>query len=63
VGLTVIDDYTHFTVVFPLKSKTEVLEHLKVYEAMVTSRFSTKICFFRCDNGTEYLTNDIKEFF
>lgn len=61
--LTLIDDFTHFTVVFGLKSKSEVCQYLKVYEARVTSHFPYKIRTFRCDNGTEYVNGDVKDFF
>jgi hypothetical protein len=36
---------------------------IKQYEAAATTRFSVKICKFRCDNGGEYVTNELKEFF
>lgn len=61
--LTFIDDWTHFTVVFGLKSKSEVFEYIKLYEARVTSRFNLKVSIFRCDNGTEFVNNDVKQFF
>jgi transposase InsO family protein len=61
--LTFIDDWTHFTVVFGLKSKSEVFNYIKLYEARVTSRFNSKISIFRCDNGTEFVNNDVRSFF
>jgi hypothetical protein len=36
---------------------------IKQYEAAATARFSEKICKFRCDNGGEYVSNELKEFF
>jgi len=61
--LIFVDDYSHFTVVFGLKSKTEVAYHIKLYEARVTSRFNSKISNFRCDNGTEFVNHEVKDFF
>jgi transposase InsO family protein len=61
--LTFIDDYTHFVVVFGLKVKSEVFHYLKIYEAKVTSRFSLKIAHFRSDNGGEYTSDEIRDFF
>lgn len=62
---TLIDDFTHFTVVYGLKGKTkeEVLSCMKHYEAAATARFSSKISKFRCDNGSEFVNEAVKEFF
>ncbi|KMQ84513.1 retrovirus-related pol polyprotein from transposon tnt 1-94 [Lasius niger] len=62
-GLEFIDDFTHFSVVYALKSKTEVLKYFKMYEAMATAHFDKRISRFQCDNGREYLTNEIKDYF
>lgn len=61
--LTFIDDYSHFTCAYILASKTEVLRYFKVFEAMATAHFNLKISRFRCDNGREYLSSEIKQFF
>ena len=61
--LTLIEDFSHFTVIYGLKSNSEVFEHLKVYEARVTSKFNLKISQFRCDNGTEYVNKQVEDFF
>jgi transposase InsO family protein len=61
--LTLVDDYTHFLVTYAIKNKSEVVNSIKQYEAAATARFSVKICKFRCDNGAEYVTNELKEFF
>jgi len=36
--LTLIDDLTHFTMVYILSERTEVLEYVMQYEAYVTSK-------------------------
>ena len=40
--LTCIDDWFHFTVVFGLKSKAEVCEHIQLYEAAEEFRLNAK---------------------
>jgi transposase InsO family protein len=61
--LSFIDDNTHFTVVYLLKSKSEVSQCFKKYEAMATAHFGLKISRFRCDNGGEYISSELKEMF
>ena len=61
--LTFIDDFTHFTVSYTIKSKSEVLYFFKIYEAMKTAHFNTRISRFRCDNGREYMSAEMREFF
>lgn len=52
--VTFIDDWTHFVMVFPMKSKHEVCEWFEYYEALVTAKFGNKISKLKCDNGGEY---------
>lgn len=61
--LTFIDDYTHFTVAYLLKKKSEVFHYFKIYEAMVTAHFNLKISRFRCDNGREYTSKEMIQAF
>jgi hypothetical protein len=42
-----------------MKSKADVLQYIKLYVEMATARFGTRICSFRCDNGREYLSEEI----
>lgn len=48
--VTFIDDWTHFTMVFLMASKSEVLSCFEQYEAIVTAKFNVKISRLRCDN-------------
>lgn len=41
--LTFLDDFTHFTVVYLLKNKSEVTQHFEEYVKQVCSKFNTKI--------------------
>lgn len=49
-----IDDWSRFTMVYRMQSKSEVLDCFKLYEAMATAKFERKISRIRCDNGGEY---------
>lgn len=60
--VTFIDHFSHFTYVYLLKKKSEVLEKFKEYEAMVYNRFQVGISRFRCDKGGEYTSDSFKEF-
>lgn len=57
-----LDDYTHCSAVYLMKSKSEVFEKFKVYHAMATSHFENKMSRLRCDNGGEYISQKLKEF-
>lgn len=56
------DDYTHVSVVYLMKTKDQVLDCLKEYEAMASAHFGSKISRLRTDNGGEYSGRAIKEF-
>ncbi|KAJ1518878.1 hypothetical protein ONE63_011508 [Megalurothrips usitatus] len=63
--MTIIDDYTHYVVVYGLKSKEsqEVVACIKAYVARVSVLFPRGISQFRCDNGTEYVNETLQSFF
>lgn len=61
--LEFIANYTYFSVVYVIKSKSEVFRYFKIYEAMVTAHFNRKISRLRCDNGREYMSNETKDYF
>ncbi|KYN01654.1 Copia protein [Cyphomyrmex costatus] len=58
--LTFLDDYTHLTIVYLLKSKNEVFEIMKEYVEKVENYWNMKIAKIRCDNGREYANLNIK---
>ncbi|KAK7601357.1 hypothetical protein V9T40_008798 [Parthenolecanium corni] len=60
--VTFLDVYTHFSVVYMLRKKSEVFSKLQEYEAMVSAQFKTKISSFLCDNGREFINSDVIEF-
>lgn len=60
--VTFIDDWSHFTAVYLMESKNEVLECFVAYEAMVTAKFERRISRLRSDNGGEYCGKRFKQF-
>lgn len=60
--LTLIDDYSRFTVVRLIKSKTEVSKVIQEYIAIMSNRFGRKPVTLRTDNGREYTSRDLEEY-
>jgi len=60
--ITLIDDFTHFTVIYLLTNKSKTFEVFKEYIATVEAQFSTKVSRLRYDNSGENTSNDIKQF-
>lgn len=61
--LTLLDDYSHYTIVFGLKKKSGVFNCLQSFVARVNAKFGQGISEFRCDNGTEFVNGKVKELF
>lgn len=61
--VTFIDDFTHFTAVYVMKAKSEVFNCFKIYEAMATAHFNSSLRRFRCDNGREYISTEMRKHF
>ncbi|KAJ3641539.1 hypothetical protein Zmor_028042 [Zophobas morio] len=57
-----IDDYTHYTVTYLLTYKSELCKVFKDFVAKSETHFSLKLENLYCDNGGEYLPNEVKEF-
>ena len=58
--VTFIDDYSRCCAVYFLKKKSEVLDKLKEFEAIVTNECSQSIGKLRTDNGGEYLSKEFE---
>jgi transposase InsO family protein len=56
--VTFIDDKSRYTAVYFMKTKDEVLDKFKEYEAMVTNITGKKIKILRSDNGGEYTSKE-----
>lgn len=57
-----MDDYSHFTMIFLMEHKSEVLEKFELYYEQVTTFFNMKICRLRCDNGGEYTSSMFQKY-
>lgn len=58
--LTFVDDNSKKIFVYFLKSKSQVCQVLKDFQALVETQLGKKIKILRTDNGTEYVNNDLK---
>jgi transposase InsO family protein len=60
--LLFVDNFSRFSWLFLLKSKSEVLNTFKHFKATVENQFSKQIKFLRTDCGGEYTSNFFTEF-
>ena len=58
-----IDDYSHETWIYLLKSKDEVFEKFKEFKSLVENISEKKIKILRSDNGGEFTSNEFKDFY
>ncbi|KAJ9557001.1 LOW QUALITY PROTEIN: hypothetical protein OSB04_011615 [Centaurea solstitialis] len=49
--ILVLDDFSHFLWVFPLRVKSNVFQAFSTFRAYVVNQFKTDIQSFQCDNG------------
>lgn len=61
--VTFIDEFTHYTTVYLMSKKSDVFTFLKDFIAKSENHFNLKVAYLYCDNGKEYLTNDLKSYF
>lgn len=57
-----VDQYTHYCVVYLLTHKSDVFSAFKDFVSKSEARFNLKIVYLYCDNGREYLSNDMKDY-
>ena len=60
--VTFIDDYSRCCTVYFLKSKSEVPEKFKEFEARVFNYCSQRVSTLRSDNGGEYLSKEFRSY-
>ena len=61
--VSLIDDYSRKTWIYFLKGKYEVFEKLTEFKALVENISKKKIKTLRSDNGGEFTSNEIKDFY
>jgi len=57
-----IDDYSHFTTIYFLRSKFKVFSVFKKFMTYVETQFQIKIQTFRLDSGSEYMSHEFQEY-
>ena len=60
--VTFIDDYSHLTVTYLIKQKSEALGCFKNYIKMATIQQEKQVKYVRSDGGGEFNSNDFKKF-
>lgn len=60
--ISFMDNFIHFTIVYPIKHKSDALAMLKKYEALTTAHFSKSLTCLRCDNGGKYTSKTFLRF-
>jgi len=61
--LAILDDYTHFVWVYPLRQKSEVASIIISLCAFVQTQFQRAVCCFQSDNGKEFDNQVLRNFF
>ncbi|KAI3516445.1 hypothetical protein L1887_15360 [Cichorium endivia] len=61
--LTIVDDYSRAVWVFLLKHKHEASACLVSFHKMIQVQFEKKIKRMRCDNGGEFTSNEMQDFY
>ena len=54
-----MNDYTHYVMVFLVKSKSEVPQIIKEYILRAEAHWNLKVSKMRCDNGREYINEKV----
>ena len=56
--LTIVDDFSCYTWVIPMRTKSEVRNHISNFLSYVENHFQTTVKIIRSDNGVEFaMTN------
>ncbi|KAK1619722.1 hypothetical protein QYE76_025239 [Lolium multiflorum] len=59
----ILDDYSHYSWVFPLRAKSETCDTLLRFFSFVTTQYNTTIRCMQSDNGGEFLTTALRNHF
>ena len=58
-----LDDYSKFLWTYPISKKSQVKHLFQSFHKIVQTQFERNIKTFQCDNGTEYVNGNLKNFF
>ena len=61
--ITFIDDHTRLTWLYLLREKSEITDVFKKNYALINTQFNEKIRIFQSDNGWEYVSTFLGQFF
>lgn len=61
--ITFLDDFTHFTMAFLLKTKNKVPDKIKDYVERIEAHWNLRVSKLRCDNGREYINTGVIEWY
>jgi hypothetical protein len=60
--LIILDDFTHYLWIFPLKLKFDTLTTLSNFFAYVATQFGSTVKAIQCDNGREFDNSSTRTF-
>ena len=60
--VTFTNEYSHFTIVFLLRNKAEVVNKFAEFVAFAEPQTGKVVKAIRCDNGLEYTSNEMAKF-
>ena len=60
-SLTLLDDKTHYTWVYPLKTKDQVFDRFKEWQAEIEKRTDRRVKVLGTDNGGEYTSKKFQD--
>jgi histone deacetylase 1/2 len=61
--LGILDDFTHYSWTFPLCAKTDTCATIQRFFQFIHTQFHVTIQCMQCDNGGEFLTTTLRDFF
>ena len=61
--LLFLDDYSKFLWTYPISKKSQVKHLFQSFHKIVQTQFERNIKTFQCDNDTEYVNGNLKNFF
>jgi IS30 family transposase len=61
--LVILDDYSHYSWTFPLRHKSDTCATLERFFHYISTQFHVTIQCLQCDNGGEFLTHSLRDYF